>query len=74
MANSVDPDQEQSDLGLHCLLMHFCPKLGIFKVVLTLSDKTSSSWTEWTGICCNRGFSSQNNSFRGSVFNWKYTI
>ena len=20
MANSVDPDQEQSDLGLHCLL------------------------------------------------------
>ena len=30
MANSVDPDQtapqEQSDLGLHCLLRHVCPK------------------------------------------------
>ena len=26
MANSVDPDQEQSDLGLHCLLKHICPK------------------------------------------------
>ena len=25
MANSVDPDQ-QSDLGLHCLLRHICPK------------------------------------------------
>ena len=24
MANSVDPDQEQSDLGLHCLHMPFC--------------------------------------------------
>ena len=24
MANSVDPDQEQSDLGLHCLRMSFC--------------------------------------------------
>ena len=35
MANSVDPDQtaplgavleEQSDLGLHCLPRHICPK------------------------------------------------
>ena len=28
MANSVDPDQteEQSDLGLHCLPGHICPK------------------------------------------------
>ena len=26
MANSVDPDQEQSDLGLHCLLRSICPK------------------------------------------------
>ena len=29
MANSVDPDktaQEQSDLGLHCLPRHMCPK------------------------------------------------
>ena len=25
-ANSVDPDQEQSDLGLHCLLRPDCPK------------------------------------------------
>ena len=24
MANSVDPDQEQSDLGLFCLHMSFC--------------------------------------------------
>ena len=23
--NSVDPDQEQSDLGLHCLPRHICP-------------------------------------------------
>ena len=27
MANSVDPDQEQSDLGLHCLHMKFCKTL-----------------------------------------------
>ena len=30
MANSVDPDQtaplEESDLGLHCLPRHICPK------------------------------------------------
>ena len=26
MANSVAPDQEQSDLGLHCLPRHVCPK------------------------------------------------
>ena len=26
MANSVDPDLEQSDLGLHCLPRHICPK------------------------------------------------
>ena len=26
MANSVDPDQEQSDLGLHCLPRPICPK------------------------------------------------
>ena len=26
MANSVDPDQEQSDLGLHCLPRQICPK------------------------------------------------
>ena len=25
-ANSVDPDQEQSDLGLHCLPRRVCPK------------------------------------------------
>ena len=25
MANSVDPDQKQSDLGLHCLLRPICP-------------------------------------------------
>ena len=27
MVNSVDPDQEQSDLGLHCLHRTFCQKL-----------------------------------------------
>ena len=27
MANSIDPDQEQSDLGLHCLHMSFCQGL-----------------------------------------------
>ena len=26
MANNVDPDQEQSDLGLHCLPRPVCPK------------------------------------------------
>ena len=26
MANSVGPDQEQCDLGLHCLPRHICPK------------------------------------------------
>ena len=26
MANSVNPDQEQSDLGLHCLPKPVCPK------------------------------------------------
>ena len=26
MANSVDSDQEQSDLGLHCLPRSVCPK------------------------------------------------
>ena len=26
IANSVDPDQEQSDLGLHCLPRLVCPK------------------------------------------------
>ena len=26
MANSEDPDQEQSDLGLHCLPRPICPK------------------------------------------------
>ena len=26
MANSADPDQEQSDLGLHCLSRYICPK------------------------------------------------
>ena len=27
MANSVDPDQERSDLGMYCLFMPFCQKL-----------------------------------------------
>ena len=26
MANSVDPDQTASDLDLHCLPRHVCPK------------------------------------------------
>ena len=34
--NSVDPDQEQSDLGLHCLPRSICPKTwdhyGIFQI------------------------------------------
>ena len=30
MANSVDPDQEQSDLNLHCLLKSICPKQHSF--------------------------------------------
>ena len=32
MAKSVDPEKEQSDQGLHCLLKHICPILGIFMV------------------------------------------
>ena len=31
MTNSVDPDQEQSDLGLHCLHMPFFQKLCCMK-------------------------------------------
>ena len=28
-SNSADPDQtEQSDLGLHCCLKHFCPNVS----------------------------------------------
>ena len=27
MENSVDPDQEQSDLGLYCLPRPVCPKI-----------------------------------------------
>ena len=27
MANNVDPDQEQSDLGLHCVPKPVCPKI-----------------------------------------------
>ena len=26
MTNSIDPDQEQSDLDLHCLASPVCPK------------------------------------------------
>ena len=33
MANSVDPDQEQSDLGLHCLPSQDLP-VQIFRVVM----------------------------------------
>ena len=43
MAKSVDPDQtlhvEQSDLGLHCLLMPNCPNINNFYgMVNMLSD------------------------------------
>ena len=31
MANSVDPDQEQSDHGLHCLHMSLCQTLWFLK-------------------------------------------
>ena len=39
MANNVDPDQyaPQSDLGLHCLPRHICPKtldIGKLKVIM----------------------------------------
>ena len=40
LANSVDPDQtapwEQSDLGLHYLLVYFCPN------ILSKHDKSRS--------------------------------
>ena len=29
ISNSVDPDQEQSDLGLHCLPRPFCPNVMV---------------------------------------------
>ena len=32
MANSVEPDQEQSDLGLHCLLRPVGPKRAMVKI------------------------------------------
>ena len=34
MANSVDPDQEQSDLDLHCLPRCLCPKFRVITVWL----------------------------------------
>ena len=37
----------------------------------TFIERTSSSCTEWTGMCCSNGFSSQNKSFNGIVFNYK---
>ena len=47
MANNVDPDEEQSDLGLHCLPRHICPKtydhhsnqLNCFSVVRSIFSK-----------------------------------
>ena len=33
MANIVDPDQEQSDLGLHCLQMPFCRKILVLEIL-----------------------------------------
>ena len=36
---------------------------------LTLSERTSSSCTEWMGTCCNSGFSSQYSSFSGRLLN-----
>ena len=35
MANSVDPDQEQSDLGLHCL--HILSDTLMYKILRHLS-------------------------------------
>ena len=37
----------------------------------TFNDRTSSSCTEWTGMCCNSGLASQYNSFNGRDANWK---
>ena len=34
MANSVDSDQKQPDLGLHCLLRPVCPKIRKITVCL----------------------------------------
>ena len=48
MTNSVDPDQtaplEQSDLGLHCLSRHICPKTDHYgkSVIFTLRSCTEA--------------------------------
>ena len=44
ITNSVDPDQtspEQSDLGLHCLLKHVCPKTIMVPINEPCHEKTS---------------------------------
>ena len=35
MANSVNPDQEQSDLGLHCLHRPVCPDIMLYGLCST---------------------------------------
>ena len=35
MANSVDPDQEQSDLDLHCLPRPVCPEMDHYSRMIT---------------------------------------
>ena len=44
MANSADPDQEQSDLGLHCLPRPLCPK----------TYKWAMSWENLSSEICDQ--------------------
>ena len=48
MTNSGDPDQEQSDLGLHCLPRSICPKTwdyyGTLFAILSASLGGISLW------------------------------
>ena len=34
LANGVEPDQKQSDLGLHCLPRSICPNIITFRYIL----------------------------------------
>ena len=58
IANSVDPDQEQSDLGLHCLPRCLSVwKLRIITVFIHISTKILKSYVISENLCFIRKFS-----------------
>jgi len=43
----------------------------VIELINTFKERTSSSWTEWTGSFFNKLFSSQYNSFNFNLHSWK---